>query len=181
VLWATKEGGFDQVGCVYTAQGFEYDWSGVIIGPDLTAHDGRTFTVRGANKDPAFKRRSIPDEQYDQHIRNIYKVLLTRGMIGTVIYAVDPRTQELLAELIEAAKAVTPSRLAALHVLGGERVKPLIRLISQPGTRTSAATIAARSAHSDSNGRSSCSPSSHGNGANHRGSRSQIALLIRCR
>ena len=25
-LWATKEGGFDQVGCIYTAQGFEYDW-----------------------------------------------------------------------------------------------------------------------------------------------------------
>ncbi|MGO1634847.1 MAG: DNA/RNA helicase domain-containing protein, partial [Corynebacterium variabile] len=30
--WATAEGGFEQVGCVYTAQGFEYDWSGVIIG-----------------------------------------------------------------------------------------------------------------------------------------------------
>lgn len=34
-LWATDPDGFGQVGCVYTAQGFEYDWSGVIIGPDL--------------------------------------------------------------------------------------------------------------------------------------------------
>lgn len=100
-LWATKEGGFEQVGCIYTAQGFEYDWSGVIIGPDLTVQGRRTVTVRGANRDPAFRKRSIPDEQYDQHIRNIYKVLLTRGMIGTVIYAVDPRTQELIAELLE--------------------------------------------------------------------------------
>lgn len=100
-LWATKEGGFEQVGCIYTAQGFEYDWSGVIIGPDLTVQDGRTVTVRGANKDPAFRKRTIPDEQYDQHIRNIYKVLLTRGMIGTVIYAVDPRAQEFIAELLE--------------------------------------------------------------------------------
>ena len=33
--WATDAAGFGQVGCVYTAQGFEYDWSGVIIGPDL--------------------------------------------------------------------------------------------------------------------------------------------------
>ena len=32
-LWATEDGGFGQVGCVYTAQGFEYDWNGVIIGP----------------------------------------------------------------------------------------------------------------------------------------------------
>jgi DUF2075 family protein len=43
------KGGFDQVGCVYTAQGFEYDWSGVIIGPDLVARHGRTVTVRDAN------------------------------------------------------------------------------------------------------------------------------------
>src|SRR5699024_2134733 len=34
-LWATHEGGFGQAGCVYTAQGFEYDWNGVILGPDL--------------------------------------------------------------------------------------------------------------------------------------------------
>ncbi len=34
-LWATDPAGFGQVGCVYTAQGFEYDWSGVVFGPDL--------------------------------------------------------------------------------------------------------------------------------------------------
>jgi hypothetical protein len=99
-LWATMEGGFDQVGCVYTAQGFEYDWSGVIIGPDLVARHGRTVTVRDANKDPEFKKRSVTDLQYERHIRNIYKVLLTRGMAGTVIYAVDAQTREFLAELV---------------------------------------------------------------------------------
>ncbi len=100
-LWATMEGGFDQVGCVYTAQGFEYDWSGVIIGPDLVARHGQMMTIRQANKDPEFKKRSVTDLQYERHIRNIYKVLLTRGMAGTVIYAVDPQTREFLAELIE--------------------------------------------------------------------------------
>ena len=39
-LWATEPGGFSQVGCIYTAQGFEYDWNGVIIGPDLVIRDG---------------------------------------------------------------------------------------------------------------------------------------------
>jgi hypothetical protein len=103
-LWATLDGGFDQVGCVYTAQGFEYDWSGVIIGPDLVVRHGRAITVREANKDPEFRKRGVTDLQYDRHIRNIYKVLLTRGLAGTVIYAVDPQTQEFLAELIEATK-----------------------------------------------------------------------------
>jgi hypothetical protein len=100
-LWATFDGGFEQVGCVYTAQGFEYDWSGVILGPDIVARDGRLITVREANKDPDFKRRSVTDLQYARHIRNIYKVLLTRGMVGTVIYAVDPETQDFLAGLLQ--------------------------------------------------------------------------------
>jgi hypothetical protein len=115
-LWATMNGGFDQVGCVYTAQGFEYDWSGVIIGPDLIARHGRTITVREANKDSVFNngstpKRSVTDLQYDQHIRNIYKVLLTRCMAGTIIYAVDPQTQDFLAGLIEAIPSprLTPS------------------------------------------------------------------------
>jgi hypothetical protein len=99
-LWATFDGGFEQVGCVYTAQGFEYDWSGVILGPDIVARNGRLITVREANADPDFKRRAVTDAQYERHIRNIYKVLLTRGMVGTVIYAVDPQTQEFLADML---------------------------------------------------------------------------------
>jgi hypothetical protein len=116
-LWATMEGGFDQVGCVYTAQGFEYDWSGVIIGPDLIARHGRTITVRDANRDPEFKKRSVTDLQYERHIRNIYKVLLTRGMAGTVIYAVDPQTREFLAELVETM--VSPMAGAPGHYAEG--------------------------------------------------------------
>ena len=34
-LWATEDAGFGQVGCIYTAQGFEYDYGGVIMGADL--------------------------------------------------------------------------------------------------------------------------------------------------
>lgn len=87
-LWASEEGGFDQVGCVYTAQGFEYDWSGVILGPDLGWEDGH-LVVRGEfNKDP-FLRRLTPAERAPL-ILNTYKVLLTRGMVGSVVTATDP-------------------------------------------------------------------------------------------
>ena len=34
-FWATDPDGFDQVGCIYTAQGFEFDYVGVIWGQDL--------------------------------------------------------------------------------------------------------------------------------------------------
>ncbi len=40
-FWASDARGFGQVGCIYTAQGFEYDWSGVIFGDDFVRRDGR--------------------------------------------------------------------------------------------------------------------------------------------
>ncbi|MFJ5219347.1 DNA/RNA helicase domain-containing protein [Streptomyces sp. NPDC088354] len=98
-LWATDPAGFGQIGCVYTAQGFEYDWSGVIIGPDLVWRTDRWVTDRTKSKDPVFKK-STPDADVDRLIRNTYKVLLTRGMVGTVVYATDPETRDKLRELV---------------------------------------------------------------------------------
>ena len=98
-LWATEEGGFDQVGCVYTAQGFEYDWSGVILGPDLLFRDGHLVIDRAANRDPAMKKTAT-DEEAEALIRNTYKVLLTRGMRGTILYSTDPETQEYLVSVV---------------------------------------------------------------------------------
>lgn len=98
--WATDPAGFGQVGCVYTAQGFEYEWSGVIIGPDLVARGGRLVARRGGSNDPALKRDAT-DEQADRLIRNTYKVLLTRGMRGTMIYVTDDETREYLRGLVQ--------------------------------------------------------------------------------
>ncbi|MGW7402171.1 DNA/RNA helicase domain-containing protein [Streptomyces sp. NPDC054833] len=97
-LWATDPAGFGQVGCVYTAQGFEYDWSGVIIGPDLVWRGDRWITDRAQSKDPVFKK-STSDADVDRLIRNTYKVLLTRGLIGTIVYSTDPETRNKLREL----------------------------------------------------------------------------------
>ncbi|WP_327400047.1 DUF2075 domain-containing protein [Streptomyces sp. NBC_01288] len=98
-LWATDPAGFGQIGCVYTAQGFEYDWSGVIIGPDLVWRGDRWVIDPAASKDPVFKK-STPHADVDRLIRNTYKVLLTRGMVGTVVYSTDPETREQLRRLV---------------------------------------------------------------------------------
>jgi hypothetical protein len=99
-LWATDPAGFDQVGCIYTAQGFEYDWNGVIFGPDLVWRDDRWVAQPKGSKDPALRGLSV--DAADPLLRNVYKVLLTRGMVGTVIYSVDPETQSMLKSLIHA-------------------------------------------------------------------------------
>lgn len=99
--WATGDGGFGQIGCIYTAQGFEYDWSGVIIGPDLIWRDGRFVTVRSENADPGLAKKDLTDHEFDVLVRHVYKVLLTRGMQGTVIYSPDPETRQALRTLTE--------------------------------------------------------------------------------
>ncbi|MGA5554615.1 DNA/RNA helicase domain-containing protein [Streptomyces lavendulocolor] len=101
-LWATDKTGFGQVGCVYTAQGFEYDWSGVIMGPDLVWRTDRWVVDRAASKDPSFTK-ATPDAHIDRLVRNTYKVLLTRGMVGTIIYSTDLETRDKLRSLIPPA------------------------------------------------------------------------------
>lgn len=95
--WASDERGFGQVGCVYTAQGFEYDWAGVIFGPDFVRRDGRWVARPEFSHDPAVKRAE--ELHFHNLIRNTYKVLLTRGMRGVCVYSTDPETQEYLVKM----------------------------------------------------------------------------------
>jgi hypothetical protein len=97
-FWASDPAGFDQVGCVYTAQGFEYDYSGVIMGPDLVWRTDRWVARPERSFDTAVKRGTR--DQFDGAVRNTYKVLLTRGMLGTLVYSTDPETQDLLHSLV---------------------------------------------------------------------------------
>jgi hypothetical protein len=97
-FWATDPAGFEQVGCVYTAQGFEYDYSGVIMGPDLVWREDHWVARPEYSHDTAVTRGTL--DQFDGAVRNTYKVLLTRGMLGTTVLSTDPETQELLRSLI---------------------------------------------------------------------------------
>jgi len=90
--WAIVPKGFEQVGCIYTAQGFEFDYIGVIIGNDLV-YDRRSDSLKGnisATRDPVLKRDK---ENFDKYVRNIYRVLLTRGMKGCYVYFTDKETE----------------------------------------------------------------------------------------
>ncbi len=88
------------MGCVYTAQGFEYDYSGVIIGSDLVWRNDTWVPRPEFSHDPQVKRGTAVE--YDRAVRNTYKVLLTRGMQGSLVYSTDPETHDLLRSLIQA-------------------------------------------------------------------------------
>lgn len=105
--WAYKPEGIKQVGCIYTAQGFEFDYAGVIIGPDLiyNTESHKIETVKSATRDPML--RTAPNEAtmtYDDYVRNIYRVLMTRGMKGCFLYICDENLRNYMKQLLAEMK-----------------------------------------------------------------------------
>jgi len=91
--WAYKPEGIKQVGCIYTAQGFEFDYIGVIVGPDLKYDEKNDclITDREYTKDPVLKRSK---DRFDEYVRNIYRVLMSRGIKGCYVYFVDKNVEK---------------------------------------------------------------------------------------
>jgi DUF2075 family protein len=98
--WAYRTEGIKQVGCIYTAQGFEFDYVGVIIGNDLRfdPKSGKLSADIHATKDPMLKRS--PDN-FEKHVKNIYRTLMTRGMKGCFVYFTNPQTESYFRERME--------------------------------------------------------------------------------
>lgn len=97
--WAYKPEGIKQVGCIYTAQGFEFDYIGVIVGKDLRYDKsyGNLYTDITATKDPMLKRSK---EGFDEYVRNIYRVLMSRGMKGCYVYFCDPEVATYFQQMM---------------------------------------------------------------------------------
>lgn len=98
--WAYKPNGFKQVGCIYTAQGFEFDYAGVIIGPDLK-YNKTTDSLYGdmsETKDPTLRR---DPQNFETYMKNIYRVLLSRGMKGCYVYFVNKETERYFRARME--------------------------------------------------------------------------------
>jgi DUF2075 family protein len=106
--WINSPGSVDEVGSIHTVQGYDLNYSGVIIGPDLSfdASNNRLtfqrdnyFDKKGMENNRVLNI-SFSDEDMLGFITNIYSVLMTRGMLGTYVYVCDPALREWLRNFI---------------------------------------------------------------------------------
>lgn len=99
-VWAINPRSFEEVGCIHTAQGLEFDYVGVFIGKDLTYNPitGRIETNKEAisKDDKSSGIRSAKPEKAHQLILNTYKTLLTRGQKGCYVYCEDPELRKYI-------------------------------------------------------------------------------------
>ena len=103
--WAIDSTSVNEVGCIHTCQGLEFDYVGVIIGEDLRYENGKIVTdyskraktdqsLKGINKIAKEQGKEDAYKIADSIIKNTYRTLMTRGMKGCYIYCVDKKLQE---------------------------------------------------------------------------------------
>lgn len=112
--FATDPKSIDEVGCIHTSQGMEFEYAGLIVADDLYYENGHVKTNyrrhpehAGEFRRPHQKRIFVEDlDHIDSIIRNTYKVLFTRGQKGTYLYVMDSRLKHYLQEKINELKKV---------------------------------------------------------------------------
>lgn len=101
-IWAINPKSFEEVGCIHTAQGLEFDYVGVLIGKDLLYRDGQVTTDKSAISpdDNTSGIRTAPEDNAKRLILNTYKTLLTRGQKGCFVYCEDEELREYFKKMI---------------------------------------------------------------------------------
>ena len=107
-VWAINPNSFEEVGCIHTAQGLEFDYVGVFIGKDLR-YDEKTNTIitdknEISKDDKTSGIRSCDNKLANDLIKNTYKTLLTRGQKGCFIYCEDKALSNYIKELLNYSK-----------------------------------------------------------------------------
>ena len=108
--WSISKGSVDQIGCIHTCQGLEFEYVGVIIGEDLVCKNGivkvdplkrasTDHSVRGMN---VLKKRNLEEYKVKMRtiIKNTYRTLMTRGMKGCYVYVCDEELRNYIKQWI---------------------------------------------------------------------------------
>ncbi|PQZ92889.1 AAA family ATPase [Arthrobacter sp. MYb227] len=102
--WINTAGSIGEVGSIHTVQGYDLNYAGVIIGPDLRYDPvaQRIYIQRSSYFDKKGKENNpklgitYSDDDLLRYITNVYAVLLTRGILGTYVYVCDGPLREYL-------------------------------------------------------------------------------------
>ena len=99
-MWPFGPKGVNQIGSIYTIQGFEFDYVGVIFGPDLVYNfENQIWIALREKSADSVVRRS--EEKLADLLKNTYRVLLSRGMKGCYVYFVDKDTEKFFKSRME--------------------------------------------------------------------------------
>ena len=106
--WINSPKSVDEVGSIHTVQGYDLNYVGVIIGNDLRYDPAASKLLfdrtnyhdkKGRENNPKLGIK-YSDEDLLEYVKNIYSVLLTRGILGTYILVQDKALHRYLSDFL---------------------------------------------------------------------------------
>lgn len=99
--WINSSNSINEIGSIHTTQGFDLNYTGLIIGNELKYDNEKNcFVVDRKKYYDAKGKADTTDEELLQYVLNIYCTMMTRGMLGTYIYVCDDNLREYLKKYI---------------------------------------------------------------------------------
>jgi DUF2075 family protein len=100
--WVHTPTAIDEVGCIHSIQGYDLNYAFVILGNDI-GYDSvnNKIIIRPENYFDQNGKRTAGYDELLEYIKNIYYVLLTRGIKGTYLYVCDDALRDYLSKYIE--------------------------------------------------------------------------------
>ena len=100
--WINSPNAINEIGSIHTSQGFDLNYTGLIIGNDLKYDDvNKKIIVDRKNYFDAKGKDGISDEELLEYLLNIYSTMCTRGILGTYLYVCDEKLRKYLKKYID--------------------------------------------------------------------------------
>ena len=100
--WINSPNSVNEIGSIHTTQGFDLNYTGLIIGNELKYDlENHRFVVDRNNYYDAKGKADTTDNELLRYLLNIYQTMMLRGMLGTYIYVCDPGLREYLKKFID--------------------------------------------------------------------------------
>ena len=99
--WVHSEEAINEVGCIHSIQGYDLNYAFIIMGKEI-GYDkvSKSIIVRPENYYDKNGKKTVIYEELLEYIKNIYYVLMTRGIRGTYLYICDDDLRDYFSEYI---------------------------------------------------------------------------------
>ncbi len=100
--WVHSDNAKNEVGCIHSTQGYDLNYGFVILGNDIKYDpvSKRVYADRNCYYD-RYGQQGATDEELDEYVKNIYYVLMSRGIKGTYLYICDKNLREYFEQYID--------------------------------------------------------------------------------
>lgn len=130
VDWINSTDSINEVGCIHTTQGYDLNYTGIIIGPELDYDfaSGKFIVDKKKYKDKNGKNSIPNEEELLDFIINIYKTILQRGIQGTYVYVCNNNLRLLLKQFIQPFNSSTQQNSIQISDIPSENSIPFYDL-----------------------------------------------------